>query len=116
MEPERIMDWPPLSFHEASPVRRALAGIKTAFEFKNAGDMNRFDFWLSFSLFETNRLSAEHQEQLLEGLARQGLTVVYQPFGLCSRRRTDLRQRLGRGGGFSECARRLSFENTLLVH
>lgn len=76
------MDWPPLSFHEASPVRRALAGIKTAFEFKNAGDMNRFDFWLSFSLFETNRLSAEHQEQLLEGLARQGLTVVYQPLAL----------------------------------
>ena len=73
------MDWPPLSFHEAHPVRRALTGIKKAFEFKNAGDMNRFDSWLSWSLLETTRLSAAQEEQLLEGLARRGLTVVYQP-------------------------------------
>ena len=125
MEPERIMDWPPLSFHEASPVRRALAGIKTAFEFKNAGDMNRFDFWLSFSLFETNRLSAEHQEQLLEGLARQGLTVVYQPLALdCA---VDVVQIFdsawdaeeaflsAQGGALLKIVRSLCTENTLLA-
>jgi hypothetical protein len=78
----RTMEWPPLIPFEIHPVKRALAEIKKAFEFKKAGDMNRFDSWHSYSLLEINRLSAEHGEQLLEGLARQGLTVVYQPLAL----------------------------------
>ena len=90
----RTMEWPPLIPFEIHPVKRALAEIKKAFEFKKAGDMNRFDSWHSYSLLEINRLSAEHGEQLLEGLARQGLTVVYQPLtGAPSR--TSARASLG---------------------